>query len=133
MGFESFSKSYRLDPQKEIGNFSLLVTNQPSQHLGAIFGEHCEADGITLPYGWIHAPLTFEQVVAYQPMGLNSDHAPFWQAGIPALFIFDSSTARSQYVHTPADTIDKIDFDRLADITQALVATVSDERIFQPG
>jgi hypothetical protein len=131
MGFESFCKQYRTDPQKEIGNFSLLVTHQPSQHLGAIFSEHCEEDGINLPYGWIHAPLTFEQVVAYQPMGLNSDHAPFWQAGVPALFIFDSSTARSHYVHTPADTIDKIDFDRLADITQALSATVSDERAYQ--
>jgi Zn-dependent M28 family amino/carboxypeptidase len=63
-------------------------------------------------------------------MGLNSDHAPFWQAGIPALFIFDSSNARSQFVHTPADTIDKIDFDRLADIAQVLAATVADERTY---
>ena len=133
MGFESFSKQYRLDAQKEIGNFSMLVTHQASHHLGAIYSEHCEADGINLPYGWIHAPLTYEQVVAYQPMGLNSDHAPFWQAGIPALFIFDSSNARAQIVHTPADTIDKIDFDRLVDITQALVATVTDERTYHPA
>ncbi len=133
MGFESFSKQYHTDPQKEIGNFSLLVTHQTSQHLGTVFTEHCEVDDINLPYAWLHAPLTFEQVVAYQPMGLNSDHAPFWQAGIPALFIFDSSTARSHFVHTPADTIDKIDFDRLTDITQALAATVADERVYQPG
>jgi hypothetical protein len=131
MGFNSFSKGYRLDAQNEIGNFSLLVTHQPSHHIGAVFSEHCEADGINLPYGWIAAPLTYEQVVAYQPMGLNSDHAPFWQAGIPALFIFDSSNARSHFVHTPADTIDKIDFDRLADIAQALAATVADERAYQ--
>lgn len=131
MGFESFSKQYRTDPQKEIGNFSMLVTHQSSSHLGEIYSEHCEADGINLPYAWINAPLTYEQVVAYQPMALNSDHAPFWQAGIPALFIFDSSTARSNYIHTPADTIDKIDFDRLAEITQALVATVMDERAYK--
>jgi Zn-dependent M28 family amino/carboxypeptidase len=130
LGFESFGKQYGLDSQKAVGNFSMLVTHQPSQYIGEIYSEYCESDGINLPYGWIHAPLTFEQVVAYQPMGLNSDHAPFWQAGIPALFIFDSSTARSQFVHTPADTIDKIDFDRLVDITQALVATVADERAF---
>jgi len=133
MGFEAYSKQYRTDPQKEIGNFSMLVTHQPSSYLGAIYSEHCEADGINLPYAWINAPLTYEQIVAYQPMGLNSDHAPFWQAGIPALFIFDSSTARSHYVHTPADTIDKIDFDRLTEITQALAATVADERAYQPG
>jgi hypothetical protein len=133
MGFDSFNKGYRLDAQNEIGNFSLLVTHQPSHHIGAVFSEHCEADGINLPYGWIAAPLTYDQVVAYQPMGLNSDHAPFWQAGIPALFIFDSSNARSHFVHTPADTIDKIDFDRLADITQALAVTVADERTYQPA
>lgn len=133
MGFSSFSKGYRLDPQNEVGNFSLLVTHQPSRHLGVIYGEHCETPEINLPYAWIDAPLTYEQIIAYQPMGLNSDHAPFWQAGIPALFIFDSSTARSNYIHTPADTIDKIDFDRLTEITQALAATVADERTYQPA
>jgi hypothetical protein len=131
MGFESFCKGYRLDPQQEIGNFSMLVTHQPSQHLGMLYSEYCEMDGISLPYGWVHAPLSYEQVVAYQPMGLNSDHAPFWQAGIPGLFIFDTSNARSHYIHTPADTIDHIDFDRLADITQALVFTVADERAYR--
>jgi hypothetical protein len=133
MGFEAYSKQYRTDPQKEIGNFSMLVTHQPSSYLGAIYSEYCETDDVNLPYAWIDAPLTYEQIVAYQPMGLNSDHAPFWQSGIPALFIFDSSTARSHYVHTPADTIDKIDFDRLTEITQALAATVADERAYQPG
>lgn len=131
LGFSSLTKGYRLDPDKEIGNFIMLVTHAPSQHLGEIYSQHCEADGINLPYGWIHAPLTYEQVAAYQPMGLNSDHAAFWQAGIPALFIFDSSNARSNYIHTPADTIDKIDFDRLTEITQALAATVADERSYQ--
>lgn len=131
MGFESFSRQYRTDPQKEIGNFSMLVTYQPSSYLGAIYSEHCEEDGINLPYAWINAPLTYEQIVAHQPVALNSDHAPFWQAGIPALFIFDSSTARSNYIHTPADTIDRIDFDRLAEITDALVATVMDERAYK--
>ncbi len=131
LGFESFSKQYRTDPQKEIGNFSMLVTHQPSQHLGAVFTENCEKDDINLPYGWLHAPLDYQQVVAYQPMGLNSDHAPFWQAGIPALFIFDSSTARSNYIHTPADTIDHIDFDRLAEISQALAGMVADERSYK--
>jgi hypothetical protein len=131
MSFESFFKGFRLDSEKEIGNFSMLVTHKPSQSIGEIFCQHCESDEINLPYGWIHAPLDFEQVVSYQPMGLNSDHAPFWQAGIPALFIFDSSTARSHYVHSAADTIDKIDFDRLTDITQVLVNTVADERAYQ--
>lgn len=130
MGFESYSQQYRTDPQKEIGNFSMLVTHQPSQYLGEIFTEHCKKEGINLPFAWINAPLDYKQIVAYQPMGLNSDHAPFWQAGIPALFIFDSSNARSHYIHTPADTIDHIDFDRLSEITLALAEMAADERSY---
>jgi hypothetical protein len=131
MGFEAFTQSYRLDPQNAVGNFVMLVTNQPSSRIGAIYSQHCQDEGTNLPYGWIDAPLTYEQIVAYQPIGLNSDHAPFWQAGIPALFIFDSSTARDPYVHTMADTIDKLDFDRMAEIAQALAASVADKRLYQ--
>lgn len=131
MGFEAFTGQYRLDAEKQVGNFIMLVSDLASGNLGAVYSEYCKTSEIDLPYGWIHAPLTFDQIVAYQPMGLNSDHAPFWQAGIPALFIFDSSNARDPYVHTMADTIDKLDFDRMAEITQALAATVADERTYQ--
>ena len=84
-------------------------------------------------FAFSHVPPGSIAIQQKQPMGLNSDHAAFWQAGIPALFIFDSSNARAQIVHTTADTIDKIDFDRLVDITQALAATVADERTYQPA
>jgi hypothetical protein len=130
MGFEVFTHQYRLDPENAVGNFVMLVTNAGSSKVGAVYAEHCEDQTIDIPYGWADVPLTFEQVVQYQPMGLNSDHACFWQAGIPALFVFDSSTARDPYGHTMTDKVDNLDYDRMAEITQAIVATLLDERVY---
>jgi hypothetical protein len=132
-GFEMFNEHYRLDAENAVGNFIMVVSNQSSAGLGALYAEHCKSEGVNLPYGWARLPLDYEQIVANLPMALNSDHASFWQAGIPALFLFDSSTARDPYVHTMADTIDQLDFDRMADIAQSLAATLADPRAYPSG
>ena len=44
--------------------------------------------------------------------GIYSDHAPFWLAGIPALFPFPVG-AKPGWYHTPRDTPDQVDADRL--------------------
>ena len=54
---------------------------------------------------------------------LRSDHAPFWRQGIPALFITDTADFRYAYYHTPADTIDKLDFSLMTKICKATIAT----------
>ncbi len=130
MGFEIFTQSYGLDVENRVGNFIMLATHKPSSHLGAAYSEACQREDINLPYGWADVPLTFEQVVQNLPLGLNSDHAHFWRHEIPALFVFDSSNARDPFVHTMADTIDKLNFDRLGQVTQALVATLINKRPF---
>jgi len=132
MGFEMFNHGYRLDAEKQVANFIMLLSNGASSNLAKIYSEHCQNPDIDLPYGWVDTPMTYDEIVKNLAQALSSDHAPFWQAGIPAMFLFDSSGARDPYVHTPADTIDKIDFDRLGEITQAMVATLQDERSFTP-
>lgn len=47
-------------------------------------------------------------------IGQVSDHAAFAKAGHPFLFL---SCGQSRYYHTPQDTMDWINFDKLADIT----------------
>lgn len=131
MGFEIFNRQYGLDAEQRVGDFIMLATHIASSPLGAVYAEQCEREEIDLPYGWADVPLTFEQIVQNLPLGLNSDHAHFWRHKIPALFVFDSSNARDPYVHTMADTIDKLNFDRLAQVTQALVATLLDERAYR--
>jgi Zn-dependent M28 family amino/carboxypeptidase len=56
---------------------------------------------------------------------LRSDHAPFWRQGIPGLFLTDTADFRYPHYHTPADTIDKVDFNFLTKICKAIVATAT--------
>lgn len=41
-----------------------------------------------------------------------SDHAAFWEWGIPAIMITDTAPFRYPYYHTAADTADKLDYHR---------------------
>jgi Zn-dependent M28 family amino/carboxypeptidase len=40
---------------------------------------------------------------------LRSDHAPFWDKGVPAVFVSDTANFRNPNYHQPGDTIDTID------------------------
>ena len=58
----------------------------------------------------------------------RSDHAPFWEAGIPALFFTDTGPFRSDRYHTPADRSDALDYGKMA-----LVATLLLEAAEHPA
>jgi Zn-dependent M28 family amino/carboxypeptidase len=49
-----------------------------------------------------------------------SDHKPFWDEGYPAVMITDTAFYRNPNYHTHSDTIDTIDFRRLASLTSGL-------------
>lgn len=49
-----------------------------------------------------------------------SDHWAFWQAGIPGVMLTDTAMYRYPHYHTHDDTLDKIDFSKLAQFTRAL-------------
>jgi hypothetical protein len=55
-----------------------------------------------------------------------SDHWSFWQAGYPAVMITDTALFRYPYYHTPEDVPDKLDFDRMARVTAALVKVIGE-------
>lgn len=54
----------------------------------------------------------------------RSDHWPFWQEGYPALMVTDTAPFRYAYYHTPEDTVDKIDFERMARVVRGLRSVV---------
>ena len=56
----------------------------------------------------------------------DSDHASFWHEGYPALMVTDTANFRYPHYHTPEDTIDKIDFDRLARVVRGLEKVVAE-------
>jgi len=49
-----------------------------------------------------------------------SDHWSFWQHGYSALMVTDSAMFRYPYYHTPQDTPEKVDYQRLARVTEGL-------------
>jgi len=56
---------------------------------------------------------------------LRSDHAPFWEKGIPAIMVTDTAFLREGHpYHTSEDTIDKIDFMFMFQCVQASIAAV---------
>lgn len=53
-----------------------------------------------------------------------SDHAPFWNAGYPAIMVTDTALFRYHDYHRVTDTPDKIDFERLARVVDGLAHVV---------
>ncbi|MCM8812047.1 MAG: M28 family peptidase [Candidatus Omnitrophica bacterium] len=50
-----------------------------------------------------------------------SDHAPFWDAGYPALLITDTAYFRNPYYHTPQDTLETLDLPFLRKVAQGVL------------
>lgn len=53
-----------------------------------------------------------------------SDHWSFWQVGYPALIVTDTALYRNPHYHAASDTPEKLDYARLAKITEALAVMV---------
>ena len=116
-------KIFNTDSELTTGDFLTIVGDRNSGALADSFCEQCEVDTINLPYACLQEDFDYEQAAYIMPDLLRSDHAPFWRAGIPALMLTDTADFRYPYYHTHADTIDKLDFDFLAKICRAVVAT----------
>ena len=55
-----------------------------------------------------------------------SDHWSFWQEGYPGVMVTDTAPFRNPHYHTPRDTPDTLDFDRMARVVQGLSGVVRD-------
>jgi peptidase M28-like protein len=55
----------------------------------------------------------------------RGDHAVFWRADVPALFITDTANFRYPDYHKSSDTAEKLDYTRLASIVDATASTVA--------
>ncbi len=55
----------------------------------------------------------------------RSDHAPFWNAGVPSVVVSDTAPLRNPNYHRPTDTPDTLDYAGLAAVTAATIATAA--------
>jgi Zn-dependent M28 family amino/carboxypeptidase len=53
-----------------------------------------------------------------------SDHAPFWDAGYPALMVTDTSFFRNPHYHRSSDTLDTLDLDFMAKVCEGVIRGV---------
>ena len=107
----------------ESGNFIGIVGNFKSGDFSrALITEFQKNDGLpvvklTVPFnGWII------------PSVRLSDHASFWDQGYKAVMITDSAFFRNPYYHTPADTMEKLDYRFMAELVESLVLFFTSQR-----
>lgn len=50
----------------------------------------------------------------------RSDHAPFWDIGVPAVMLTDTSEFRNPHYHKPTDTIETLDLTRMAMVVRGI-------------
>jgi Zn-dependent M28 family amino/carboxypeptidase len=60
------------------------------------------------------------------PQARLSDHAPFWDAGYPALLLTDTAFMRNPHYHSASDTIETLDLDFMAKICHGVVNAVAE-------
>ncbi len=100
------------------GNFIGVAGNLESRPLVrrvvAVFRAHAAfpSEGAALP-GWIEG-------VGW------SDHWSFWQHGVPAVMVSDTLPFRYAHYHEHSDTLDKLDFSRMARVVAGFEAVTAD-------
>jgi hypothetical protein len=55
-----------------------------------------------------------------------SDQWAFWKEGYKAVMLTDTAPFRYAFYHTPQDTWEKLDYDRMARVVNGLVRVISD-------
>jgi Zn-dependent M28 family amino/carboxypeptidase len=100
----------------DVGNFIGLVSNEESRELLEAVAHAFRSRS--------RVPLQAAAMPAGLPGAGWSDHWSFWQAGYPGLMVTDTAPWRYPWYHTPQDTPDKIDFEKLADVVDGLEAAL---------
>ena len=103
------------------GNFIGIVGNLRSRGLtSSLFkafqrNRKLPAIKLTVPFGgWI------------MPSVRLSDHAPFWDQGYKAVMITDSAFYRNPHYHMDTDTMDRLDFEFMAELVESLIIFFED-------
>ena len=53
-----------------------------------------------------------------------SDHLSFWRKGYPAIMVTDTAFCRYASYHTPSDTAEKLDYERMSRVVNGLAPTI---------
>lgn len=101
----------------DTGNFIGFVGNKASSaFVKDVVGKFRQV--AQFPSEGVAAPEMFSDIS-------RSDHWSFWQFGYPALMVTDTSNFRFQHLHLDTDLPDKVDFDSMTRIVDAMTKVVA--------
>ncbi len=103
------------------GDFLALLSNKDSNAISESIVQAAKTYDL-LPTIGLKVHLGLEKHI---PVLLRSDHAPFWEKGIPAIMWTDTSEFRNPNYHGAGDLPETLDYKFLARVTQLLIAHLS--------
>jgi hypothetical protein len=106
------------------GDFVLAICRRSSRRAAVAISESAQELRILVgqeprPDGWAGRLIT---QIARPLRNLDrSDHAPFWDRGVPSLMLTCTASFRSSRYHLPGDVAAEVDFARVAQLSTAVV------------
>jgi Zn-dependent M28 family amino/carboxypeptidase len=109
----------QLEQRQWRADFIAAVGNRSADALCQELNETAVGMGLPFlhfPVGWAAARLSCTL--------RRSDHAPFWDLGVPAVMLTDTGEFRGGFYHTPLDVSQNLDFDFAARVTDTVKQTI---------
>ncbi len=100
-----------------IGNFIIVLGKMGQEGFTQHMQQHMQAHAGSLDVQQISLPESM-------PLAKLSDHRNYWTYGYDAVMISDTSFLRNPNYHLPADTIDTLDFARMAQVVNGVFGAV---------
>lgn len=114
----------------DVGDFLALLANRNSNAIAEELIRHAACYVPDFPVLALKIYLGIERAFG----DLNrSDHAPFWQAGIPAIMWTDTSEFRNPHYHLPSDTPDTLDYDFMTGVTRLALVRIIGQAGYDHG
>jgi len=104
-----------------IGDFLALLANRHSSRMADDLLKTARGYLPDFPVMNLKVAMGVER---FFPVLFRSDHAPFWQAGIPSVMWTDTSEFRNPNYHLPSDTPETLDYQFLTNVTKLLCAHI---------
>jgi hypothetical protein len=110
-------------PTPPVGDFLGLVGTYRSRH-ALDHALACAGHSAVPVFGLYLPDLPLAAMRRAVPHAFRSDHAPFWEAGVPALMWTDTAEFRNPHYHRPTDTPDTLDYGFMAGVARLLAHVV---------
>lgn len=101
-----------------VGNFLGMIGNEASRGLVDAMARSARNRGSVLETVSMIVPGRGEDL----PDARRSDHAAFWDEGLPAVMLTDTANFRNPHYHRPTDEIETLNLDFLERVTDAVAA-----------